>query len=276
MGHFGSGAPAAVGMHCPGFDGLLQVWQVPSQALMQHTPSAQKPLSHSGPVVHGRPIGTLPQLLLTQVLPFAHWLLLLQTRTHWLFSHLDGLHGRATPFTQVPSPSQTPAGIHSLSFLHAASSQTVSGGYFAQPPCPLQTPLCPQVSGESLRQIWCGSSTPAPTGTHSPTLSGWLHDRHAPVHPTLQQTPSAQKPLMHWSALAHGEPSGRLAPQAAPLQQTPFTHSFVLQSVPQTQAWPASRFSSSRNTRQRSSGEPEEPGASAFAPPSARDGVGFC
>jgi hypothetical protein len=101
------------------------------------------------------------------------------------------------------------------------SLQTVSAAYFAQPPWPLQTPLWPQVSGESVRQSMCGSATPAPTGAHSPIISGWLHARQAPVHATLQQTPSAQKFDEHWVPSVQGAPSGRLAPQALPEQQTP-------------------------------------------------------
>jgi hypothetical protein len=36
---------------------------------------------------------------------------------------------------------------------------------------------------------------PAGTGTHSPIRSAWLQLTQAPVQATLQQTPSAQKPL---------------------------------------------------------------------------------
>jgi hypothetical protein len=40
-----------------------------------------------------------------------------------------------------------------------------------------------------------GIGMPAGAGTHSPIRSAWLQLTQAPVQATLQQTPSAQKPL---------------------------------------------------------------------------------
>jgi hypothetical protein len=60
----------------------------------------------------------------------------------------------------------------------------------------------------------------------------------APVQATLQQTPSAQKPLSHWSGPAQGDPGGRL-PQAAPVQQAPSWQKPVVHSLSQAQSSPA-------------------------------------
>ena len=68
--------------------------------------------------------------------------------------------------------------------------------------------------------------------------SAWLQLTQAPVQATLQQTPSAQKPLSHWSALLQGEPGGRL-PQAAPVQQAPSWQKPVAHSLSQSHSSPA-------------------------------------
>jgi hypothetical protein len=43
--------------HVPTVPWSVQVTQVPVQAVLQQTPSAQKPLEHSVAVVHDEPIG---------------------------------------------------------------------------------------------------------------------------------------------------------------------------------------------------------------------------
>src|SRR5688500_9455329 len=109
-------------------------------------------------------------------------------------SHVEGWQATALLTTQTPSPSQTLAGTKLSRPSQALSLQMVPCGYLAQPPWPLQAPLCPQVSGASSRHMSCGSSAPAGTGAHSPMRSGWLQLTHEPVQATLQQIPSAQKP----------------------------------------------------------------------------------
>jgi hypothetical protein len=99
--------------------------------------------------------------------------------------------------------------------------------------------------------MW-GSSTPAPTGKHSPIESGWLHEKQAPVHATLQQTPSVQNPEVHWPPSSQAAPDGRLAPQAFPEQQTPWSQTPLAQSVVHMHTWPGIRLVSSSKTRQRS------------------------
>jgi hypothetical protein len=45
-------------------------------------------------------------------------------------------------------------------------------------------------------------------GEHVPTALATLHAEHASEHALLQQTPSTQKPLAHWPALAQADPGG--------------------------------------------------------------------
>lgn len=56
-----------------------------------------------------------------------------------------------------------------------------------------------------------------PSRRQRPAYPTWLQERQAVSHAVLQQTPSVQKALAHSSALAQGEPLGRLP-------QSPFTH----------------------------------------------------
>jgi hypothetical protein len=65
----GSAAPAPSGLHSPGFAGWLQRTHAPVQARLQHTPSAQKPETHSAAEEHAPPSGFLPQLSFMHVRP---------------------------------------------------------------------------------------------------------------------------------------------------------------------------------------------------------------
>jgi hypothetical protein len=55
----------------------------------------------------------------------------------------------------------------------------------------------------------------------------------APVQATLQQTPSTQKPDMHWEVSWQTTPVARLPPQALPEQQIPSRQVPVVQSPSQ-------------------------------------------
>jgi hypothetical protein len=55
-----------------------------------------------------------------------------------------------------------------------------------------------------------GSTTPAGSGLHSPSLPGWLHDTHELAQAMLQQIPSTQLPVKHSVAPAHAAPFGFL------------------------------------------------------------------
>ena len=60
----------------------------------------------------------------------------------------------------------------------------------------------------------------------------------------MQQLPSAQNPDSHCDPSKHAAPAGRLAPQAAPEQQTPCAHLPVVQSLSQPHSCPGSRLGS--------------------------------
>jgi hypothetical protein len=74
----GSAAPAGAGAHRPFDDGSAQLRQAPRHASAQQTPSTQKLLTHSLPVVQGWPFGFGPQLPLSQTRPLTQSLSLLQ------------------------------------------------------------------------------------------------------------------------------------------------------------------------------------------------------
>ncbi len=70
---FGSAWPSGTAVQVPTFPLTLQLMHrlllVPSaQALLQHTPSVQKPLPHCSPLVQAAPLGLRPHELFTQVL----------------------------------------------------------------------------------------------------------------------------------------------------------------------------------------------------------------
>lgn len=74
------GAPGAIGEHVPTLPVSEHDMHVPVQALLQQTLLTQNPESQSefNPPGQAPPIGTLPQLLLTHVLPVVHWVVAVQ------------------------------------------------------------------------------------------------------------------------------------------------------------------------------------------------------
>jgi hypothetical protein len=88
-------------------------------------------------------------------------------------------------------------------------------------PAPSQVPFRPQLLWALARQRALGSAPPSGTGEQVPTLPVTLQLWHVPVvasvQAVLQQTPSVQNPLRHWSALE------QLAPFDF-LPHDPFTH----------------------------------------------------
>jgi len=64
---WGSAAPNVVGAQVPIRPGCAQLTQGPVQAMLQQTPSAQKPEAHWDPAAQKAPVGLGPQL------PFTHF-----------------------------------------------------------------------------------------------------------------------------------------------------------------------------------------------------------
>jgi hypothetical protein len=92
-----------------------------------------------------------------------------------------------------------------------------------------------------------GSASPCETGAQVPSaddpVSAAVHAWQLPLQAVPQQTPLAQKPLVHWSAAVQACPVGRLAAQAL-LRHNPLTQSVSavqlddLQAVVEAQATP--------------------------------------
>jgi hypothetical protein len=84
----GSTPPAGTLPQVPARPGRLQLWQVPVQPLLQHTPWAQKLLAHSSARAQIAPSDFLPQLVFWQV--FGAWqsLLVLQVLPQLVPLHL--------------------------------------------------------------------------------------------------------------------------------------------------------------------------------------------
>jgi hypothetical protein len=78
------GAPGPIGEHVPTLPVSEHDMQVPVQALLQQTLLTQNPESQSEltPLGQAPPMGILPQLLLTHVLPLVHWDVAVQVVRH--------------------------------------------------------------------------------------------------------------------------------------------------------------------------------------------------
>src|SRR5690606_28753664 len=86
----------------------------------------------------------------------------------------------------------------------------------------LQAPVYPQEEGASAAHSLSGS-LPAWMGPQTPSAPlpflARVHAEQVPAHAVSQQTPSAQKPLAHWSPAVQASPglSPREKAYAAPL-----------------------------------------------------------
>jgi hypothetical protein len=113
---FGSAPPAGTGEHVPTLPETLQLTHSPPvvaslHAVLQQTPSVQKPLSHCEPAVQAEPGGLRPQELLTQVLGDTQSLSVLQMISHAAELQMKVPHGWSGGVTQVPRPSHVEAGV---------------------------------------------------------------------------------------------------------------------------------------------------------------------
>ena len=97
---------------------------------------------------------------------------------------------------------------------------------FSHAPLPSQWPVFPHEAAVPAAQPPAGSATPDETAAQVPSgedpVSALVHAWQVPVQALMQQTPLAQKPLVHWSVAVQACPFGRFAPQA-PLWHSPLT-----------------------------------------------------
>jgi hypothetical protein len=148
--HWPSGsAPSGTLVHVPTLLGTLHDRQVPSHAVPQQTPCAQKPELHSGPPPHAAPIGFLPQLPFWQLFGATQSLspeqIVMQRPSP---PQLNGVHDWPVVCTQAPTPSQRNADV-SVDPAQAISWQTVPAGNLSHAPVPSHMPVDPQVDAAS-------------------------------------------------------------------------------------------------------------------------------
>jgi len=104
--------PASAALHVPRLFVAAQVWQLPVQAVLQQTPSTQKPLAQSPVTVHAVPLiscGT--QAPAAQRYPAAQSAFEPQVVAQELAPQVFAPHDVLVPALQVPAPSQVPADV---------------------------------------------------------------------------------------------------------------------------------------------------------------------
>jgi hypothetical protein len=191
----------------PTLPGTAHDLQVPVQVPPQQTPCSQKPELHSGAPPHAAPIGFLPQLPLLQVFGAMQSASVMQiVRQRLSVAQMNGAQVWPAVVRQVPRPSHRKADVSRL-LVHAISLQIVPAGYLSQAPVPSHMPVEPQVEEASTGHSSRGS-VPSCAVTQLPTVPWPTQVRQVPVQAALQQTPSAQKPLVHSPPVVHALPSG--------------------------------------------------------------------
>jgi hypothetical protein len=190
------------------------------QATLQHTPSVQKPDAHSGPFAHLEPLTFRPQLPATHFVPLqstseAH----VAMHAPFVESHWNGLQIVVGPALHRPLPSQTML-PETAAPSQAPALHTVPAACLRHAPAPSQVPSRPHDATSVFGQsVAARGAAPDATSVHVPGEPGALHVLQVSPHATLQQTPSAQKPLAQSPAQPQAWPFGfRAAP--APLQGT--------------------------------------------------------
>jgi hypothetical protein len=101
--------------------------------------------------------------------------------------------------------------------LQLLATQTVVVGCRRQAPLPLQPPARPQVAAAWAGQVLRGSC-PLGTAVQVPGEPARLQAKQVSVQALAQQTPSAQKPLLHWPVRVQAPPGASLAAQRPALQ----------------------------------------------------------
>jgi hypothetical protein len=186
----------------------LQVTHAPVHAMLQHTPSTQKPDKHPSLFSQSAPLMLLPQE------PATHWcseehcesVVHLLAQRLVLGSQVYGGQGCDLASEQLPSPSQVRMSSTESAW-QVPSLHTVPRGYFRQPPLPSQVPSRPQAPAVLAGHMDESSGrAPAGTAAHSPRELGRLHAMQVSPHEEAQHTPSTQKPVWHWRSQPQGSP----------------------------------------------------------------------
>jgi hypothetical protein len=124
----GSWPPSGTKLQVPAVPETLQDMQLPSQRLLQQTPSAQKLDAQSSSRPHRLPMGCLPHVPPMQTFWAEHSFLVVHEVPQRLPLHMKGVQGRASGTAHAPLR-QTPSAVHSLvAGLHVCSRQVVPLG----------------------------------------------------------------------------------------------------------------------------------------------------
>lgn len=206
---------------------FAQASQPPVHSASQHTPSAQKPESHSLAAAHTPPVAVFG----TQA-PSSHRCVATHSSSprHVVRhavpaeSHVHGAQGTAIAARHTPAPSHSRRGVASPA-THTDAPHTVpaaprrQSGIAASPLHP--SPVGPHGSdGEAPHSA--SGSWPPKTGAQTPSVAPVFaneHARHVPSQASTQHTPSAHAPLAQSESTAHATPRPH-GPQAPP-QSTP-------------------------------------------------------
>jgi hypothetical protein len=124
-----------------------------------------------------------------------------------------------TAALQVPAPSHVRVAVSTPAEHEAAAHMVPDGHSWHTPPAHL--PSLPQVDAAFAAHRPRGSIVPSITVAQvpfAPPVSAPEQLWQAPPHAVLQQKPSTQKPLVHWSFAVQAEASGCSATQALPEQ----------------------------------------------------------
>jgi hypothetical protein len=207
----GSAPPTSIGRQVPMRPVWSQLTQAPRHAMLQQTPSVQKPEAQSPSLLHTAPRGLGPQLPFTHAMPGTQSALDWQvtTQASVVSSQLNGAQIVAGPALHRPSPSQTLTPMTAASE-HIPGLQIVPATCWRQAPLPSQVPSSPQLEASPAGQM-AGErgAPPVGTGAQIPGDPCTLHDRQVPVQAVLQQTPSTQNPLWQSPSQPQVSPFGR-------------------------------------------------------------------
>src|SRR5262245_20889270 len=156
---FPGSLPAGTGVQDPFEPARSQAWQVPVQAELQHTLSAQNPVMHSPAALQAAPAGWRPAHFMvapSQKELAAHPLLFVHDVPQTAPAQTYGSHALVVPAWQVPMPSQVRTEV-SVAPLQARAAHSVPAANSRQAPLPSQVPSRPQVVAASLAQLSLGS-----------------------------------------------------------------------------------------------------------------------
>jgi hypothetical protein len=213
---FCGSCPFGTFVHVPTVPVRLHDWQVPTQAVAQQTPCAQKPVPHSGPEPQATPTPFLTQLPPMQLNGAIQSASTVHVALQAFVPQAYGSHIDVVAAWQVPVPLHDLDEV-SVEPVQLAVAQVVPAAYRRQAPEPLQVPSWPQpVAPWSVH--WFSGSWPVGTLVHVPTVPLSAHDWQVPAQAVAQQKPCSQNPVMHSEGAPQAIPVGFFV--QAPATQT--------------------------------------------------------